>query len=331
MKAATLTIDGAARLVDRPAPAAHGDLVVVRVELAPMCTEFRLRADGRAHDGLGHEAVGVVVDAGDSERVAAGDRVVVMPGLGCGRCALCAEGEYIYCPNQRDLHREVGDPFADAGYAEFLLKPDYLLLPIPDDVSSDHAAAASCLLGPGHGAAERLGVARGETLIVGGCGPVGLGAVIVAVARGAAVVALESTPYRQALARALGAETFSADSAGLAPAVHTFTAGAGAATAIETRPVGTAQLVELIRPLGRLAIVSWGADVALPPIVPRGLTIHGCWHWNHECSAERMWDLVRRVGAQLDTVITHRFPLSDFGEAMEVQQSRQCGKVLLVP
>lgn len=292
-----------------------------------MCTEFRSRGDGADHELLGHEAVGVIADAGGSARVVVGDRVVVMPGFGCGRCIHCRRGDHIYCTDQRDVLNESGSQYGAATYAEYLVKPDYLLLRIPEDVSSEHAAAAVCLLGPGLNALERMRVDAFDTLLVGGCGPVGLGAIIAGVARGAQVFAIERAPYRQHLAAALGAQVFDPSKVGVETAIRRAIGGEGASAAIETRP--SAQLAGLVERLGRLAIVTWGTEVALPSLVPSGLTVFGCWHWNHDRDADRMWATIRGSRSLLDLAVTHRFDLTDFGKAMDVQESRQCGKVML--
>lgn len=333
MNTGVLTTDGLAEVADQPMPRAHGDIVVVRIDVAPMCTEFRARGDGSDHHVLGHEAAGVVVDAGSSNRVAVGDRVVVMPQFACGRCRYCLQGDHIYCPFQRDVLAETGSEYGTATYAQYILKPDYLLLPVPADISLDHAAAACCLLGPGFHATERMNVGRFDTLLVGGAGPVGLGAAINGLSRGARVLTLETNPYRMDLAHSIGVEVFDALDPETDGAVRDTTDQWGATAAIETTGVPSipARLATLTERLGQLAIVAWGSDVTLPPLVPLGLTVHGCWHWNHDRFADRMWSTIRRSEARLDTVITHRFDMDDVNAAMDVQQSGQCGKVFLYP
>ena len=328
MTAGMLAATGSVALVERPLPRARGDLVVVRVDITPMCTEFRLRGDGEAHDELGHEAVGVVVDAGDSTRLTTGDRVVVMPGFACGHCQFCARGEHIFCLEQRDVLRESGSEAGAGTYAQYLVKPDYLLLPIPDDISSEHAAAAVCLLGPSFNALRAMDICPGEALIVGGCGPVGLGAVIAGMARGARVLAVDRTPYRRELAARLGAEVFDPLEDDLADSVRRATNG-DATAAFESRP--STQLVPFIERLGRMAVVAWGAELTFAPLVPQGLTVYWCWHWNHQKDGDRMWELIRQAEPLIDRAITHHFDLADLGQAMDVQASKQCGKVLLYP
>lgn len=327
-----LTAEGRAEAVERPMPKAHGDIVTVRVDVAPMCTEFRARGDGSAHDCLGHEAAGVVTDAGGSTRVRVGDRVVVMPQFGCGTCTYCLQGDHIYCLSPRDVRAETGSVTGIATYAQYVLKPDYLLLPVPDDITLEHAAAACCLLGPSLHATARMNVGVMDTVLIGGAGPVGLGAIINARFRGARVLVLEANPYRQELARRLGAEVFDPFDADGDATIAAATRG-GITSAIETSGVSSvpARLAGLVRRLGQIAIIAWGNDVVLPPLVPTGLSVHGCWHWNHVRLADQMWATIRGSREALALVTTHHFDLVDADAAMDVQQGGQCGKVFLHP
>lgn len=334
MKAAALTGPGQVEIVEREQPRAHQDLVVVKILIAPMCTEFKDRRAGTVTDALGHEAAGVVVDAGTSRRVAVGDRVVVMPQYGCGVCWLCTSGEHIYCPNQRDVLEESGSAYGTATYAEYVLKPDWLLLPVPADVSLRDAALTCCGLGPSFNAYTRMATSALDTVVVSGCGPVGLGGIVHAVTRGARVAAIEAQPYRMELARRLGA-TLVVDprDENVEEQLVEWSGGRGADAAMETSgaPTAPALLARSLRRRGRLAIVAWGQEVGLPPLVPLGLDVAGCWHWNHQRYAEEMWTSVRGAGERLTTMVTHEFALDDVSAAMDVQDTGECGKVLLYP
>lgn len=334
MKVAGVTGPRTAAVVERPEPTAAADIVKVQVLVAPACTEWRQYGAGETTEALGHEAVGVVVGAGGSSRVRDGDRVVVMPQYGCGRCALCQAGDHIHCRDQRDVLAETGSETGTATYAQFVLKPDWLLLPVPDDVSLVSASLACCALGPTFQAMERLRVDGLDTVLVSGCGPVGLGALVNAAVRNARAIALESHPYRGALARALGAVAVVDPTASDALAqIRELTGGDGADASIETSGAASAAplLVEGTRRRGRIAFTSWSGVVEVNPLVGRGLELHGCWHWNHQRDGERMFETIRRAGPLLDRLVTHRFPLDDVAAAWELQLTGECGKVLLFP
>jgi len=103
MKRAVILGERRAAIVDAPEPRPRDDWVVVKVHVAPMCTEYKQFLRGAPGEYLGHEAAGEVCGVARSRRVRPGDRVVVMPLYPCGRCGLCAAGEYIHCQDGPDF------------------------------------------------------------------------------------------------------------------------------------------------------------------------------------------------------------------------------------
>ena len=270
MDAVAIAGVGEVVLRDQPMPAAKGDLVVVKILAAPMCTEFKQRRAGEKADALGHEAAGVVVDAGSSTRVAVGDRVVVMPQFACGVCDLCLAGEHIYCPDQRAVLAETGQSFGTATFAQYLLKPDWLLVPVPDDISLLHGSLTCCGLGPSFTATQRTRVGPLSSILISGCGPVGLGAVVNANVRGARIFAVETNPSRVELAKALGAELVIDPMTSDVPLTVRAATSRGVDAAIEASgaPTAARTLAKSLRVGGRMAVLSWGNDVDLPSLAP---------------------------------------------------------------
>jgi L-iditol 2-dehydrogenase len=319
---------------ERPDPKAAGDVVKVKLLVAPMCTEWQAWRAGKPSHELGHEGVGVIVDAAQSTTLKLGDRVVVMPHAGCGKCPACLAGEHIHCTEQRDLLAETGSTTGIGCYAEYLLKPDYLLWKVPDDVSTAHAAMAICALGPTFTAMRRMQVTPRDTVLVSGCGAVGLGAIVNARTIGARVIALEIQDYRRDLAVALGASLMlDPRDPDLVAKVREATGGYGADAAVETSNNEAAPpvVLELVRARGRLAFVTWSGALPVHRITGKGVDIFGCWHWNHQEHGEEMAERVRSSMALLDKLATHRFPLEEVQEAFALQESGRCGKVLLLP
>lgn len=334
MKAAVITGPGSITITEQPTPQARGDVVVVKILVAPLCTEFKQRQLGHQGDRLGHEAAGIVVDPGSSTLVAEGDRVVVMPQYGCGRCWLCARGEHIHCPHQRDVLAETGSVVGLGTIAEYVLKPDYLLIKVPDDIPLDHAAMACCGFGPTFTAHHRLATSVLDTIVVSGCGAVGLGAVLQGATRGAPVIALETQPYRSELARKLGAaEVLDPLHTDVTEEIRNLTGGRGADGGIETSgaPPAAATLASSIRVRGGLALVAWTSEVRFPTPIPAGLDIYACWHWNHAVHLTSMWAMIRAASAGIDVMITHQLPLDSVAEAMDLQDRGVCGKIILHP
>ena len=269
-------------------------------------------------------------------RVKVGDRVVAMPGFWCGACRYCLGGSYIHCQDPVDPHAACESEAGSAAYAEYCLKQDWLLLPIPDGVSYDHAGMACCGLGPGWNAMETMGVSGGDVVLVSGLGPVGLGTVINAVYRGARVIGLARNDYRSRLALELGAEAVvSPESGDAAAQVREMTGGLGASKSVETsgQPFYMDLLMEATRRLGDVAIVGEGGGYTIQisdGMIRNGLHLHGIWHWNLG-DAHDVLKMISEVGDSLDKMITHRFPFSRIEDAWRLQMGGECGKVMVHP
>jgi len=333
MKQVAITGERSCALVEREEPVVKGDFVKVKIMAAPMCTEYKGYLHGDKSECLGHEAAGEVAEVAQKGKVKPGDRVVVMPQYPCGKCDLCLEGDYIHCQNCVDPLKECGSKSGVATYAQYCVKQDWLLLPIPDEVSYEHASMACCGLGPSFGAMQRLEVSAFDTVLVAGMGPVGLGAVINGVMRGAKVIALEGGPWRAEMALKLGASAVvdPADPDALKK-VKDLTGGKGPEKAIDCCAVPAAQafLVKAARRKGRIAFVGWGGHLELGNMVPDGLTLMGCWHWNLR-DAPKMLKLIKASAPLLDVLITHRFPMDKVKDAFELQATGACGKAILQP
>ena len=336
MRQAIISSQRHAEVIDVPTPRPVADWALVRVTIAPMCTEYKAWQAGGQHRFLGHEAVGEVVEVAQSGRVQPGDRVVVMPTYPCGVCRYCVSGDYIHCQHTIDpsafTHQETGW----ATYAQYLLKPDWLLAPIPDAMPYERAALALCALGPTMGALERLQVDAFDTLLITGAGPVGLGGVVNGRFRGARVLVVEGHPWRAQRARELGAEAVldPVDPALLAQILDA-TDGLGVDAAVDCSGVPSAQrtCIDATRRLGQVCFVGeCSQDVALQAsrdMIRKGLAVHGSWHYNLS-----LYPKVLQVIEQspvIDRLVSHAFPLEQTQEALAICASHDCAKVLLRP
>lgn len=336
MKAVALTGVKQCKLIDKPVPVAGEDIVVVKIMSAPMCTEYKGYREGWQWDTLGHEAAGDVVEVAQAGSVKKGDRVVVMPQYPCGKCPLCRAGEYIHCQQCIDPLAVTGSEYGTATYAQYILKQDWLLIPVPDDISYDHAAMACCGLGPTFGACRIMHVTAFDTVLITGLGPVGLGGVINASYLGARVIGVESNLYRVALAKQLGADVV------LDPADDTIrdkimdlTHGCGIDKAIDCSGVPAAQrlAIDVARRKGRVSFVGEGGDLSITisdDMIRKGISLHGAWHYNL-ADTPLIMKIIRESAEKLDMLITHTFPMSSVKDAWELQLTGRCGKVVLHP
>lgn len=190
-------------------PVAPDGGVVVEVHATGLC-----RSDWHAwagHEDVplphvpGHELAGVVAKVGSGvERWRPGDRVTIPFVEGCGRCEWCMSGNAQVCPDQQQPGFTHGGSFAER---VALYAADTNLVRIPTSVSMEAAASLGCRFATAYrGLVSRARLRAGEWLTVVGAGGVGLSAVLIAVARGARVVALDPHPGALARARELGAE-----------------------------------------------------------------------------------------------------------------------------
>ena len=346
MQTAAITDVEQCELIDRPRPQAKGEFVVVKIMSAPLCTEYTDYADGCARaefqrgdedpSFLGHEASGEVVEVAQPGNVKVGDRVVVMPGFWCAKCRYCLSGEYIHCQNPIDPHAACDCEAGAAAYAEYCLKQDWLLLPIPDEMSYDHAAMACCGLGPAWNSMQTMHVTGLDTVLISGLGPVGLGTVINAVYRGARVICLARNEYRSRLALDLGAErVINPEDGDAVEKIKALTDGQGASKSVETsgQPFYTDLVLKATRRKGHFAFVGEAGDYTIAVsegMIRNGLNLHGIWHWNLGDAADMMV-MISKVGDSLDKMITHRFPLSQIEDAWKLQMTGECGKVIVHP
>ncbi len=193
-----------------PDPVCPADGVLVRVEATGVC-----RSDWHAwqghDDGVhlphvpGHELAGVVVETGPLVRTwQVGARVTVPFVNACGRCAACESGQQQVC------ERQTQPGFTHWGSFAELVALDHAevnLVALPETMSSVTAASLGCRFATAYRALTvhgRVGLA--DQVVVHGCGGVGLSAVMVAVAAGARVVAVDPSPTARKLAAELGAE-----------------------------------------------------------------------------------------------------------------------------
>lgn len=167
---------------------------------------------------LGHEMVGAIEALGagvttDSAGapLTAGTRVVFPYFFSCHTCRNCLAGRRNACLRltMAMLGRADEPPYFVGGYADYFLLPaGAVVYTVPDSVSDDIAAGANCALSQVMYGLERVDLQLGESVVVQGAGALGLYAVAVAKARGAArVIAIDGVAERLELATAFGADT----------------------------------------------------------------------------------------------------------------------------
>ena len=215
---------------------------------------------------LGHEFVGTVVEVGaDVRSVRIGQRVGCTSTISDGTCGHCRAGRVTQCLGRSLFGYSGVYPRLDGGQAEFVRVPaaDRSLVALDEAISDDAAVFCADNLPTAYAGVVRGGVAVGDTVVVLGCGPVGLMAVLCAVGIAGRVIAVDGVADRRALAERLGAET--ADPAAAEQIVLDATGGLGADVVIEAAGVQAAldASLRLARGRGRSP---WSARTSSPTI-----------------------------------------------------------------
>ena len=279
---------------------------------------------------IGHEPAGVVEEVGAGvTAVRPGDRVSVYHYLSCGHCHACRSGHRQLCPERVGI--------AAAGYgssAEYLLAPEANCLPLPDALSFVDGALMACCAGTAFSALDKLGASGRDSLVIYGLGPVGLSALLEAVALGVRVIGVELVPERLQLGRALGADlVIDAGSQDPVEAVLEATDGEGADLALETSGAASArsQIVRTLRWRGKAAFVGLGSGA--PAIAPEDLidserVVMGSYVLPLGLF-KPLADFLVRKQVRLERLVTHRFPIERGEEAFAFSDQQRSGKVVL--
>jgi threonine dehydrogenase-like Zn-dependent dehydrogenase len=206
MKRITCQAPGRFVADDVPEPARRTGEVLVRIRRVGICGTDIHAFHGRQPyftypRVLGHELAGTIADIGDAEARATGlrtgDAVSVIPYLHCGECAACRSGRTNCCARLQVL-----GVHTDGGMVEVLAVPTTQVFPAAG-LTLDQAAVLEPLAIGAH-AVRRSGIGPGQTALVVGAGPIGLGVMAFAKRRGARVIAMDISGDRLAAARAFG-------------------------------------------------------------------------------------------------------------------------------
>ena len=278
----------------------------------------------------GAEVAGEVITTPNNE-FAPGRRVMLQPGLSCGRCAACLDGRDNEC-----AHYDVLGYRSDGGYAELVKVPVQNLIAIPDSIGFIEAAAFPLtFLTAWHMLMTRANLLAGENVLVLGAGSgVGQAAIQIAQIHGARVIATAGTDEKLARARQLGArEVVNHSTEDVAARAREFTAGRGVDVVIEH--VGTATWDSSIKSLARSGrLVTCGATtghdarIDLRVLFARQISLLGSYMGR---KAELLRAAEFLFAGQLRPVVDRTYSLAEAVDAHRRLEAReQFGKLVLL-
>ncbi|MFD9358417.1 zinc-dependent alcohol dehydrogenase family protein [Streptomyces sp. NPDC060031] len=327
------------REVPDPRPGPGG--VVVRVEATGLCRSDWHGWMGHDPDIVlphvpGHELAGVVEAVGPGvANWRPGDRVTVPFVCACGSCADCAAGQHQVCARQTQPGFTHWGSFAEYVALEHA---DVNLVAVPEELSYATAAGLGCRFATAFRAVVAQGrAAPGEWVCVYGCGGVGLSAVMIAVAAGARVIAVDTAPAALDLARKFGAAHCVDGAAEDPAAVVRELTGGGAQLSLDAlgSPVTAAASVAGLRRRGRhvqvglLPAAGGAAVLPMERVIGWELEILG----SHGMAAHAyppMMELVRSGALRPDLLVTATIPLEAAPAALAAMGSAPGGGVTII-
>jgi len=323
-------------LKDVPIPTIRDDEVLIRVKRAGVCgTDVHIYewddwAKGRCRPPfvVGHEFAGEVTEVGKLVTdVRPGDRVTAEGHIVDGRCPLCRTGNAHVCPYTKIIGVD-----RDGCFAEYIAMPATNVWHLDDNVSFDIGGIHDPMGNAFHTALTAS--IPGSTVLVTGCGPIGIFAVGICRAAGASrIIATDVNEKRLALARTMGAND-AVHPQDAERAVKAATSGLGVDVVLEMSGVPSAvhQAFALVRVGGRVQMLGIPAkpmEVNLATeIIFKGITIYGVVGRKMYDTWIQMTQFLRSGQFDPTPVITHRFPLERFDDAIAAIKGGEAGKVI---
>ena len=323
-------------LRDVPEPKIRENEVLIRVRRAGVCGtdvhiyEWDAWARGRCSPPfiVGHEFAGDVVQVGALVTdVREGDRVTAEGHIVDGRCLLCRTGNAHVCPYTKIIGVD-----RDGCFAEYIAMPATNVWHLDDNISFDIGGIHDPMGNAFHTALSAD--IPGATVLVTGCGPIGLFAIGICKAAGASrIIASDINETRLALASRMGAHDVVHPNEA-ANVVKRHTDGLGVDVVLEMSGVPSAihQAFALVRVGGHvqmLGIPSKPMEVDFATeVIFKGITVYGVVGRRMYQTWHQMTRFLRSCNFDPSPVITHRFPLDAADEAIRAIKSGEAGKVI---
>ena len=324
-----------------PVPSIGSADVLVRVRTASICgTDLHIYGWDRWSQGrikppvtLGHEFCGVVERTGDEvTAVEAGDFVSAEMHVNCGHCHQCRLGEAHICQNLRIIGID-----QDGAFAEFVKIPASNIWKLDPAIPEHYGAILDPLGNAVH--TVLAGAIAGQTVLVTGCGPIGLMAIAVAKACGGSTVfATETNEQRRAMARKMGADVVvnPAETDSVAR-IKAETGGTGVDVLLEMsgNPAAIQQGFRALRAGGRASLLGIPTESVpldlVNDVIFKGATVQGIYGRRMYGTWVQMTALLKAGRLNLEPLFGERTPMAKFENAFALLQGGLAGKILMYP
>ena len=321
MRAIVFTGKGKYSLEEVPIPSLGSKDILIRVDVCGICG-----TDVHIYEGtfpanfpviIGHEFAGIVEDIGEKvKNFKIGDRVTVNPNLPCRKCEQCRLGREHLCIDLLSLGIRL-----NGGFAEYVKAEETLVYKLQDKVDLELASLSEPLSCCIHGI-DLAQIKPGDAVLIIGCGPIGLLMVQLTKLSGATkILAIDTVEKRRNLAIKLGADMSLNSCGGNMQEAIEDTLHGRPEVVIECagNPLTQRQSVELVKLGGRViwfGVADPENKIKIDPyyIYRNEITIKGS--FINPYTTKRAVQLLSEDKLKLEGLITHRFGLESFGEAM---------------
>lgn len=320
------------RIEEREMPSPGAGEVLVRIETGGVCgSDLHYYHNGgfgtvrlREPMILGHEVSGRIAALGAGVTgVSEGQRVAVLPSRPCRACRFCHAGAPNQCLNMRFYGSAMPFPHIQGAFREYLVADPAQCAPA-DDLSAGEAAMAEPLAVVLH-AAGRAGTLLGKRVLVTGCGPIGILAVLVARTAGAAeIVATDLTAFTLDMAARVGAD-HTVNVAGTPDGLSPWCADKGRFDVLfecSGAAPALAAAVPAMRPGGVILQLGLGGDMTLPvqAMTAKELELRGSFRFHEEFFTAV--EMMRRGRIDVKPLITQTVPLDEAEDAFRLASDR---------
>jgi len=322
-------------------PATGPTDVLVRVKTASICgTDLHIYGWDRWSQGrikppltLGHEFCGVVERVGDEVRaIKPGDFVSAEMHVNCGHCHQCRVGQAHICQNLRIIGID-----QDGAFAEFVKIPASNIWKLDAAIPEHYGAILDPLGNAVH--TVLAGPIAGQTVLVTGCGPIGLMSIAVAKACGSSTVfATETNEQRRAMAKKMGADVVlnpaKEDAVGKILA-ETSGTGVDALLEMSGNPTAIQQGFKALRAGGRASLLGIPTETVpldlVNDVIFKGATVQGIYGRRMYETWVQMTSLLKAGRLNLEPLFGERTSLDKFENAFSLLQGGLAGKILMYP